>query len=225
MSKIPFPCTANISDMEKGDGCFTCSSCDHKVYDFRSASNAEIQQVCNTKEGRVCGVLNASNVEEQRFNWRFLIVVVAVMGTSLFSLTTAEAAAVQSTIEGNVAFESTQNDSVLIGHISSKETGEDMPFCTVLIEGTGIGAFSDMDGNFQLKFNNTVNGDFILLVQMIGYKDLKIPLNSNKLPVSIQIKMSEEAQIMVGIIIDTEMQIREKDIDRIDGKTIDDDYF
>ena len=59
-------------------------------------------------------------------------------------------------------------DAHITGHIILKETGEHLPFMTILLKGTNIGTATDETGHFFLK--NLPEGKYTLRVQGVGYK-------------------------------------------------------
>ena len=68
--------------------------------------------------------------------------------------------------EENTAKKAT--DAHITGHIILKETGEHLPFMTILLKGTNIGTATDETGHFFLK--NLPEGKYTLRVQGVGYK-------------------------------------------------------
>ena len=59
-----------------------------------------------------------------------------------------------------------QNTGRIVGHIKDKDTGEDIIGANVIIEGTHLGAASDIDGNYAV--NNVPPGEYNLIVSMIS---------------------------------------------------------
>ena len=68
--------------------------------------------------------------------------------------------------EENTAKKAT--DAHITGHIILKETGEHLPFMTILLKGTNIGTATDETGHFFLK--NLPEGKYTLRVQGVGYQ-------------------------------------------------------
>ena len=62
---------------------------------------------------------------------------------------------------------STPSDTNITGHVVDTETGEHLPYVTVLLAGTTIGTTTDATGHYFLK--NLPLGDIEIEVQMLGY--------------------------------------------------------
>lgn len=60
----------------------------------------------------------------------------------------------------------------IIGEIADAETGEAIIGATIRIEGTNLGAYSDLDGNFQVK--KVPFGYYTIIVSSIGYETTKL---------------------------------------------------
>ncbi len=63
----------------------------------------------------------------------------------------------------------------IAGKLSDKEMGGDpLPFANVMINGTGAGATTDMEGLFQLE--NIDPGSYTVTFSFIGYKNVEVPV-------------------------------------------------
>jgi outer membrane receptor for ferrienterochelin and colicin len=58
------------------------------------------------------------------------------------------------------------------GTVIDKSTGEPLPGCNILLEGTILGAASDLDGNYYIL--NIPPGNYTLRFMMIGYGQLRV---------------------------------------------------
>ncbi len=58
------------------------------------------------------------------------------------------------------------------GQVIDKATGDPLPGCNILVEGTILGAASDLDGNYYII--NVPPGTYTLRFMMIGYGQLKV---------------------------------------------------
>ncbi|MFA6618067.1 MAG: TonB-dependent receptor [Candidatus Neomarinimicrobiota bacterium] len=58
------------------------------------------------------------------------------------------------------------------GRVIDKASGEALPGCNILVEGTVLGAATDLDGNYYIL--NIPPGDYTLRFMMIGYGQLKV---------------------------------------------------
>ena len=65
-----------------------------------------------------------------------------------------------------------EGTSKVIGKIADAETGEAVIGATIRIEGTGLGAYSDLDGNFQVK--KVPFGYYTVKVSSVGYKTTEL---------------------------------------------------
>ena len=58
------------------------------------------------------------------------------------------------------------SDANVFGHVLDKETGEHLPFITVMLKGTTIGTTTDNSGHYFLK--NLPEGKFTLDFKYLG---------------------------------------------------------
>lgn len=58
------------------------------------------------------------------------------------------------------------------GRVIDKASGEPLPGCNILVDGTILGAATDLDGNYYIL--NIPPGDYTLRFMMIGYGQLKV---------------------------------------------------
>lgn len=81
----------------------------------------------------------------------------------------------------------------IIGRIVDARTGEPLIACNVIVEGTDLGAASDMDGNFVIL--NVPPGEYTLKASMIGYavQTVENVVVSVDLTTNIGIRMYEQA--------------------------------
>ena len=81
---------------------------------------------------------------------------------------------------------------VLTGIVRDKSTGETLPFATVLVKGTLIGASTNADGYFTIP--KVPNDTSVLIVQYIGYEKTEIYLTPFDLKQNFKIEISQNAQ-------------------------------
>jgi hypothetical protein len=60
----------------------------------------------------------------------------------------------------------------IVGNVVDAETNEPLPVCNVVIEGTTMGAATDMEGDYIIL--NMPPGIYTLRVSMLGYKDFRV---------------------------------------------------
>ena len=91
-------------------------------------------------------------------------------------------------------------DAHITGHIILKETGEHLPFMTILLKGTNIGTATDETGHFFLK--NLPVGKYTLRVQGVGYKSVeKEVLITKGKTQEINFEVSEDAVMLDGAVV------------------------
>ena len=61
-------------------------------------------------------------------------------------------------------------DGIITGEVSDSRTGNSLPGANVMIEGTSIGAATDMDGRYVIL--QAPEGTFDLVVTFIGYHSM-----------------------------------------------------
>jgi outer membrane receptor protein involved in Fe transport len=94
-----------------------------------------------------------------------------------------------------------QENGSVFGKIVDSETGEELIGANVLLEGTTIGAASDIDGNFKIR--NLQAGVYTLIASMIGYSkitvtDLEIkPGEQKKLDLTLVSEAFETEEVVV----------------------------
>lgn len=114
------------------------------------------------------------------------------------------------TIHSNV---SAQNSGSIYGKIVDSATGEDLIGANILMEGTTIGAASDIEGNF--KINNILPGTYSLIASMIGYSKFTVteleikPGEQKKLDLALvsEAYETEEVVISARLILDNDASL------------------
>ena len=93
-----------------------------------------------------------------------------------------------------------QNNGIIKGRVFNSKSNEGVPFATIQIWGTTIGAITDTDGKFIL--NNLKPGFAELRVSSIGFKPSisSAVMVTNKNPVNVEIPL-EEAEVSVGEVV------------------------
>lgn len=93
-----------------------------------------------------------------------------------------------------------QNNGIIKGRVFNAKSNEGVPFATIQIWGTTIGAISDAEGKFV--FNNLKPGFVELRVSSIGFKPFisSAVMVTNRNPVNINIPL-EEAEVNVGEVV------------------------
>lgn len=91
-------------------------------------------------------------------------------------------------------------DANIVGHILDKNTGEHLPFISVVLQGTMLGTTSDATGHFYMK--NLPEGDFVLEITAIGYRSISRPITLKKgQTLELNFQMEEEAIALGGVVV------------------------
>ena len=77
------------------------------------------------------------------------------------------------------------SQTIIKGHVSDKETGEDLIGASIKIIDSKYGCVTDFNGNFKL--NTNINLPFSIEISYIGYNQKILPLNDNE---SLKIELS-----------------------------------
>lgn len=92
------------------------------------------------------------------------------------------------------------SDANVFGHVLDKETGEHLPFITVILKGTTIGTTTDNSGHYFLK--NLPEGKFTLEFKYLGYKTVvrEVKLEKGK-TLEINVEMEEDRIALDGVVV------------------------
>ena len=80
--------------------------------------------------------------------------------------------------EGSLAYAQTKTDTSITGHVTDAKTGEHLPFITIMLKGTNIGAQTSTSGHYTMR--NLPVGTFEVVATSIGYKETSIKLDLKK---------------------------------------------
>ncbi|GKG73332.1 TonB-dependent receptor [Parabacteroides goldsteinii] len=92
------------------------------------------------------------------------------------------------------------SDANVFGHVLDKETGEHLPFITVMLKGTTIGTTTDNSGHYFLK--NLPEGKFTLKFKYLGYKTVtrEVTLVKGKTQ-EINVELEEDRIALDGVVV------------------------
>ena len=92
------------------------------------------------------------------------------------------------------------SDANLVGHVIDAATGEHLPFVTIQLANTSIGAMSGASGHFLMT--NLPVGETTLIFSMVGYKTVEasLLLEADK-TVEINIAMEEESMLIDQVVV------------------------
>lgn len=68
-----------------------------------------------------------------------------------------------------------QKNTIVRGNVYDQANGQPIPYANVLLQGTSLGATTDIQGFFQI--NNVPSGDQTLFVSFVGYDSLSVKLS------------------------------------------------
>ena len=91
-------------------------------------------------------------------------------------------------------------DANIVGHIKDAETGEHIPFATIMIKGTTIGTSCDATGHYFLK--NLPLGSFTIIAKMMGYSSVekKVILKRNK-TIELNFNLKEDHVALDQVVV------------------------
>ncbi len=94
------------------------------------------------------------------------------------------------------------------GTVVDEATGEPLAGANVLIKGTTIGAATNADGQFTIRYNPT--GNYTLVVSFIGYKTFEKEFSPSDDVSNLQIKLKEDVFQMESIVVTGIANVRSK---------------
>ena len=80
--------------------------------------------------------------------------------------------------ESSLVYAQTKTDTSISGHVTDAKTGEHLPFITIMLKGTNIGAQTSTSGHYTMR--NLPVGTFEVVATSIGYKETSIKLDLKK---------------------------------------------
>lgn len=80
-----------------------------------------------------------------------------------------------------------QNQSIVTGRVFSAEDGEGLPGVTIIVDGTGKGTVTDIDGNYKLS----VEEGSVISLSFIGYETQRITIGTETV-IDVGLKLSSE---------------------------------
>lgn len=92
------------------------------------------------------------------------------------------------------------SDANVFGHVLDKETGEHLPFITIMLKGTTIGTTTDNSGHYFLK--NLPEGKFTIEYKFLGYKTVTREVNLVKgKTLEVNVEMEEDRIALDGVVV------------------------
>ncbi len=100
----------------------------------------------------------------------------------------------------------------LAGKVTDKNSGEPLPFVNITIEGTNLGAATDLDGNYVIL--NIPPGNYTVKVQYIGYQTILM----ENVSISIDLTTTRDFELLEttvelqAIVVESESEVVKKDV-------------
>ena len=100
----------------------------------------------------------------------------------------------------------------IAGKVTDSKTGEALPFVNILIEGTNLGAATDIDGNYVIL--NIPPGKYNVKAQYIGYQSVLVENASVSidLTTTVDFSLSESAIELEEVVVQGKLDLIKKDV-------------
>lgn len=80
------------------------------------------------------------------------------------------------------------------GTVMDKSTGEALPFCTLMIDGTNIGTSTDLDGNFNIMLPENAKN---LKVSYVGYNPQVLAITGEEMNIYLEGSINQLSEVMI----------------------------
>ncbi len=205
-----------------------CENCSNTIIDFRNISDKEIAQVHTFSKGKVCGLYDSAQRKLPKQNreltktrkWSSLYL--GVFGLlSIHNINgqekhkevgieQTEKKYFNNTQNENInlnQIKKSKNDSIYITGLLTNSNNDLVPFASVIVEGTKVGAISNFDGYYTLNVTEILDSydKLTLIYYFIGYETIKIQLESKDLlnldnrKINVTFNENEESVFYVNI--------------------------
>jgi hypothetical protein len=229
---IPKPCSENWNQMNPSEKGRFCTSCQTQVINFKGMPVEEIKHFLEQNTGSTCGRFSTEQIETfnaayqelpspsslRRWTMAAVLAGVSVMPTFAQDNNSTIATSLPSatsyyhnqpqTAETTAAVP-TGDTVILVGQVLDSETGEELPFVSIFVEGTKIGTTTDFDGNFLLKVPKSKEA-IMLVISYVGYPTLSHSILPDSTKTNLIFKMNLGFSTM-GITIGGIMPISKKE--------------
>lgn len=216
LSKLKY-CPEDWGKMKPTIGGRICGECSKKIVDFRKNSHSEIAQAHLNSSSPICGIYESWQLDHgdpKPSNKTYPLTKIAASVLSLMSLTTAVEAQEQNRTELTeqqpeppecvIVKEVKQQQStraVIRGRVYEQfESGiqEPVPFANIYVEGTKMGVTSDMDGNYELTIEDSLELDYPLMItaQYIGMTPVSFEIEQGQNEINRDIIFESDANII-----------------------------
>ena len=223
---IQQPCAENWNEMTPVDQGKFCQLCSKQVIDFTQLSDEQLLRVIENNGEKLCGRFKSNqlnrpivpiNYKQNNYSFPKIFSSLLVLTTlhvfkasgkqtnksSLIHLSDAKNSSVKPETKLQLADSS---DYTIEGIVTEKESGEIVYYAKIVLKGSKIGTYSDLDGKFKLTIPKTqINDTMEFLVSSFDYSDtINLKISKEQLPLAnLQIKFNSFRSdgITMGIIV------------------------
>lgn len=131
----------------------------------------------------------------------FFTTVVSAFSVIFSSAYAADFTTTPNTISNSIPTEQRRlSDANIFGHIIDSETGEHIPYVTVSVKGTTVGAVADATGHYIIQ--NMPVGEYTLVAEIIGYGTVEQPVKTIKgKSIEVNFTLKQEALDMDAVVV------------------------
>ena len=216
---IPKPCREDWTGMELTEEGRFCKQCSKSVIDFSHFSNQQLHEYFEKhRNTSICGKIPESKLNapfilpppKKQFSGWWLLSALVGMSLPVYAQTNQHL--IEQTephqIPAKLSIE--KNDSNFIrvkGIVSDATTGERLPFAPIQLLPLSIYAYSNVDGEFELKIpdSTTHSSSYELVLTYIGFETIRKQFTYDELfaqsssPLQLEFKMAQTG--MIGEVI------------------------
>lgn len=99
-----------------------------------------------------------------------------------------------------LAFAAMAQKSMLSGKVTDKDTGEPLPFASIVIKGKPVGTVANLLGDFDFHFPVEYRND-ILVVSMLGYESFEAPVWSLLNKGTLAVTLPKSATMLSEVVV------------------------
>ena len=126
------------------------------------------------------------------------IIYMCMLGVAFSSLSARAFANANEWMDTEVNVRDT--DANIVGHVTDKDTGEHLPYVSVVLKGTTLGTTTDATGHYFLK--NLPEGTFTLEVSSVGYKTESRAVRVKKgQTLELNFEIAEDRVALDGVVV------------------------
>lgn len=213
---ISKPCSEKFSEFEATDVGGFCNSCQKEVIDFTKMSDNQILEYFKNGQKNTCGRLLESQLKAysaivpSKKKWSLSLLGAGFISlVSLFSANNsyAQQSGQPSTIQKsqkedkkqqNTDSQTNSNERIIKGIVISADDKSALPGVSVVLKGSTIGTYTDVDGKF--KFSKSLQEGDVLIFSFVGFNTQEIVI-SQKISNSVSIILEMNFQVMGEVSI------------------------